>query len=154
DVCSSDLEEMRQRIGAALENALHENPTSYHLKRQLSLLQRASISTIHSFCMNVVRQYSYVIDLDPAFRIADEMEIDLLKHEVLDELFEERYGDEGSDLELFFAVVDMFSSDRSDVAVEELILKLHTFAKQNPWPEKWLESVANAYHVSEQKIGR
>src|SRR5699024_9489732 len=78
-------EEMRQRIGAALENALHENPTSYHLKRQLSLLQRASISTIHSFCMNVVRQYSYVIDLDPAFRIADEMEIDLLKHEVLDE---------------------------------------------------------------------
>src|SRR5699024_5461871 len=52
-------EEMSQRIGQALEKALKNDPTSYHLKKQLSLLQRASISTIHSFCMNVVRQYSY-----------------------------------------------------------------------------------------------
>lgn len=143
-------EEMRQRIGKALEQALEDNPTSYHLKKQLSLLQRAAISTIHSFCMNIVRQYSYVIDLDPAFRIADEMEIDLLKHEVLDELFEERYGDDGEEIESFFAVVDMFSSDRSDIAVEELLLRLHTFAKQSPWPEKWLEEVAKAYDVNEE----
>src|SRR5690625_430558 len=99
-------EEMRQRIGAALEKALHDNPTSYHLKKQLSLLQRASISTIHSFCMNVVRQYSYMLDLDPAFRIADDMEIDLLKHEVLDELFEEWYGQEDDQVQLFFNAVD------------------------------------------------
>lgn len=144
-------EEMRQRIGLALDQALQENPTSYHLKKQLSLLQRASISTIHSFCMNVVREYSYLLDLDPAFRIADDMEIDLLKHEVLDELFEEWYGQEGEQVQLFFDVVDMFSSDRSDVEVEELILRLHTFAKQNPWPEKWLEAVAEEYNVNEQE---
>lgn len=144
-------EEMSQRIAAALEGALDENPTSYHLKKQLSLLQRASISTIHSFCLNVVRQYTYVLDLDPAFRIADEMEIDLLKHEVIDDLFEERYGGEGEELERFFAVVDMFSSDRSDVKVEDLVLRLHTFAKQNPWPEKWLHKVTTAYDIDETK---
>src|SRR5699024_2174876 len=143
-------EEMSQRIGQALEKALKNDPTSYHLKKQLSLLQRASISTIHSFCMNVVRQYSYVLDLDPAFRIGDEMEIDLLKHEVLEELFEERYGEDGDELESFFAVIDMFSNDRSDAAVEKLILRLHTFAKQNPWPEKWLHNVTTVYDVDEQ----
>lgn len=142
-------EEMRQRIGEALDEALQQNPTSYHLKKQLSLLQKASISTIHSFCLDVVRQYSYLIDLDPAFRIADEMEIDLLKHEVLDELFEDKYGEEGDSLQQFFAVVDMFSSDRSDVAVEDLILRLHTFAKQHPWPERWLDEVAERYNVTE-----
>src|SRR5690625_3633028 len=142
-------EEMRNRIGLALEKAIKENPTSYHLKKQLSLLQRASISTLHSFCTTVVRQYAYLLDVDPAFRIADEMEIDLIKQEVMDEMFEDAYGMEGEKLENFFNVVDMFSSDRSDVDVEQLILQLYTFAMQNPWPEKWLKDVANVYLLPE-----
>src|SRR5690625_5383695 len=85
-------EEMRSRIGAALEEAIANDPSSYHLKKQLSLLQRASISTLHAFCTSVVRQYAYLLDLDPAFRIADNMELDLMKQEVLEELFEEAYG--------------------------------------------------------------
>src|SRR5690625_3829900 len=89
-------EEMRNRIGAALEKAIAEDPTSHHLKKQLSLLQRATISTLHSFCTAVVRQYAYMLDLDPAFRIADEMEVELIKQEVIDELFEDYYGDRKS----------------------------------------------------------
>src|SRR5690625_5889622 len=51
-------QEMRNRIGEALEKALAEYPESNHLKKQLSLLQRAPISTLHSFCMELVRQYA------------------------------------------------------------------------------------------------
>jgi len=142
-------EEMRNRIGLALEKAIKENPTSYHLKKQLSLLQRASISTLHSFCTTVVRQYAYLIDVDPGFRVADEMEIELLKQEVVDELLEEYYGKEESELSDFFTVVDMFSSDRNDADVGTLILKLFTFAMQNPWPEAWLHRVADAYDMDE-----
>src|SRR5690625_776794 len=79
-------QEMKNRIGHALEEAIAENPSSHHLKKQLSLLQRASISTIHSFCLDVVRQYAYLLDIDPAFRMADTMEIDLIKQDVIDEL--------------------------------------------------------------------
>src|SRR5699024_5809018 len=143
-------EEMRNRIGAALEKAIAEDPTSHHLKKQLSLLQRATISTLHSFCTAVVRQYAYMLDLDPAFRIADEMEIELIKQEVIVELFEDYYGQEGKEAEHFFTVVDMFSSDRSDVDVEKLILKLYTFAMQNPQPEKWLNTVASVYAIPEK----
>ena len=142
-------EEMRNRIGEALEKAIAIDPTSEHLKKQLSLLQRAHISTLHSFCTTVVRQYAYKLDLDPAFRIADEMEIELIKQEVIDEMFEDYYGKEGEELDRFFAVVDMFSSDRSDVEVEMLILQLYTFAMQHPWPEKWLENVAEVYNIPE-----
>src|SRR5690554_6036140 len=46
-------QEMRNRIGGALEKALEANPSSIHLKKQLSLLQRASISTLHSFCLDL-----------------------------------------------------------------------------------------------------
>lgn len=140
-------EEMRNRIAIALESAISEDPTSYHLKKQLSLLQRASISTLHAFCTSVVRQYAYLLDLDPAFRIADDMEIELLKQEVLDGMLEEYYGEEEEKLEAFFSVVDMFSNDRNDIDVAQLILKLYTFSVQNPWPEKWLARVANTYNV-------
>lgn len=142
-------QEMRNRVGLALEKALAEDPSSNHLKKQLSLLQRASISTLHSFCLDVIRQYAYLLDIDPAFRIANEMEIDLIKQEVMDDLFEEWYGAEGEDQQGFFAVVDRFSNDRSDVEVEDLMLDLYTFAVQNPWPEKWLDQLAATYDVPE-----
>src|SRR5690625_1618592 len=59
-------QEMRNRVGSVLEKALTEQPTSNHLKKQLSLLQRAAISTLHSFCMDIVRQYAYLLDIDPS----------------------------------------------------------------------------------------
>src|SRR5699024_1367395 len=52
-------QEMRNRVGIALENAIAKDPASSHLKKQLSLLQRASISTLHAFCMDIVKQYAY-----------------------------------------------------------------------------------------------
>lgn len=142
-------EEMRSRVGVALEKAIASDPASYHLKKQLSLLPKASISTLHSFCTTVVREYAYLLDVDPGFRIADELEIDLIRQEVVDELMEDAYSREGAALDRFFHVVDMFSSDRSDVDVSTLILRLYQFAMENPWPEKWLHDIAETYHLPE-----
>ena len=107
--------EMRHRISEALEKAINEDPTSTHLRKQLSLLNRASISTLHSFCLDVIRKYYYLIDIDPGFRIADSTEAQLLRDEVLDELFEEEYGK--PDNERFFRLVDSFTNDRSDTSI-------------------------------------
>src|SRR5699024_6029434 len=112
-------EEMCYLIVIALEEAFDHDPTSYYLKKQLLLLKRASISTLHAFCTTVVRQYAYLIDVDPSFRIADEMEMELMKQDILDELLESYYGEEYVS-SAFFTVVDMFSSDRNDDAVGEV----------------------------------
>ncbi|MEN2767684.1 helicase-exonuclease AddAB subunit AddA [Ornithinibacillus xuwenensis] len=140
-------QEMRNRVGQALEKALEQDPGSAHLKKQLSLLQRASISTLHSFCLDVVKQYAYLIDIDPGFRIANDMEADLMQQEVLDELFEDWYGREGEEQERFFQVVDRFSGDRNDVDVEKLVLSLYNFAVQNPRPHVWLDRLAEVYAI-------
>src|SRR5699024_7318181 len=132
-----------------LEAALDQDPKSVHLKKQLSLLQRASISTLHSFCMNIVREYAYLVDIDPAFRIATTMEIDLLKQDTLDDLFEEWYGKANEERVLFLDFIDRFSNDRNDHDVEELVLQLFTFAMQNPWPEKWLDELLTMYDIPE-----
>ncbi|NLG85648.1 MAG: UvrD-helicase domain-containing protein, partial [Firmicutes bacterium] len=76
--------EMRQRIGTALAQALSERPGDLRLERQLALLNRADISTIHSFCLKVIRRYFYLLDLDPSFKVADEAEASLIQQEVLE----------------------------------------------------------------------
>lgn len=139
--------EMRKRIGVALEKALKEKPGSLHLRRQLTLLNRASISTLHSFCIEVLRKYYYQLDLDPNFRIADETEAELIRQEVLEELLEEEYGLE--DNESFFDLVDRFSNDRADDEIQQMIIRLFDFSRSYPWPEVWLERMVEKYKMSE-----
>ena len=41
---------MRERIGEAIAKEIDKHPESENMRRQLSLLARANIMTIHSFC--------------------------------------------------------------------------------------------------------
>ncbi|WP_312286541.1 UvrD-helicase domain-containing protein, partial [Terrisporobacter sp.] len=75
--------EMRERIGDAIGKALEKNPEDSHLQNQLVLLNKASITTIHSFCLEVIKSNFHKIDLDPNFRIGDETECSILKLETL-----------------------------------------------------------------------
>ncbi|MEH7384701.1 helicase-exonuclease AddAB subunit AddA [Bacillus sp. JJ1521] len=142
--------EMRNRIGEALEKALKEDPASLHVRRQLSLLNRASISTIHSFCLEVIRKFYYLIDIDPGFRIADSTEAELLRDEVMEELFEKHY----SNLEnsKFFDLVDRFTNDRTDVELQNMIRKLYEFSRAHPTPNEWLKQIVEDYQVDDQTL--
>jgi ATP-dependent helicase/nuclease subunit A len=123
--------EMRERIADALTAALEENPASQNLHRQMALLDRASIMTLHSFCLEVVRNNFHSLDLDPAFRIADETESALLRLDVLEELFEEKYETEENG-SLFFQLLDSYGGGRDDSALREMILTLHRFTQSDP----------------------
>ena len=142
---SASAAEMRHRIGETLEAALIREPDSKHLRKQLGLLNKASISTIHSFCMEVIRKYYYLLDLDPGFRIADETEAQLLRDEVIDELFEMEYGKKDNDA--FFKLVDTFTNDRSDAALQDIVRAIYDFARSNPVPEHYLKSIVSMYDV-------
>ena len=86
--------EMRERIGAAIERALEENPQNEHLMRQLTLIHNAQITTIDSFCLFGLRNQFHTIGLDPGFRIAEEGELKLLRADVLGAVIEDAYGRE------------------------------------------------------------
>ncbi|MFE4711329.1 UvrD-helicase domain-containing protein [Paenibacillus sp. NPDC056722] len=136
--------EMRQRIREALDRALEEDSGNEHLRRQLALLGRASITTLHSFCLEVIRRYYQLIPIDPGFRILNEHEAEMMRQELLMELLEEKYGETGEDGgdSVFVALADWFSGERTDDAVHALIQRLHDFALSHPWPEQWLRDTA------------
>ncbi|MGB8454912.1 MAG: helicase-exonuclease AddAB subunit AddA [Anaerocolumna sp.] len=138
--------EMRERIGEAIEKKIAEMPDNHHLQKQVTLVHSAQITTIHSFCLNVIRNHFNTIDLDPSFRIADEAELTLLKSDVISDLLESYY-EEGKDDFLDF--IESFSSGKSDGAVEDLILRLHNFSMSYPWPEEWLEEKKGTFSITD-----
>ncbi len=141
--------EMKQRIRDALEKQLALNPQSNHLRKQLAMMGRASIMTIHAFCLEVVRRHVNLTPLDPRFRIANDTEIELLKQELLEELLESYYSQE-DEQSYFWRLVDTFSGDRNDQALFDLIQKLYQIALSQPWPEHWLREMAHIFDADEQ----
>ena len=132
--------EMKERIGDGISKKLEQDPTSSHLQKQLHLLQRASISTIHSFCLKVIRNYFHQIDLDPAFRIGNEAELNLIKGETLEAVLEELFDSGRQD---FLELVESYTTPKNTNQLEELILKVHTFSQSTTWPDRWLNNAVS-----------
>ena len=136
--------EMRGRIGKAIDEKLIKQPNNLHLQKQISLLQSAQITTIHSFCLNVIRNYFHRIDLDPSFKIAEESEITLMKSDVISDVLERWYGEERKD---FHAFIESYSYSKSDTPIEELILQLYSFSMSDPWPKTWIDNKKKMFDI-------
>lgn len=142
--------EMRDRIGTALMKALSETKDS-RVERQLALLPSAQISTLHAFCQHVIRKYFYTIDLDPAFSIAGEEELNLLRRQVLEDVFLSYYEDDEK-ASILYPLADMFGSDRGDDILMDTVSRMYTYARSLAWPEHWLKEAARAYDVAPDAV--
>ncbi len=136
--------EMRERIGAALERCLEADPDNQHLQKQTTLLHHAKISTIHGFCSYVIKNYFHKIDLDPGYRMADEGELKLIKGDVAEALLEEAYARKSEE---FISFVESYSAGKTDEGLAEMILRLHEFSSSAPWPNEWLNQIKENYDV-------
>ena len=139
--------EMRERVLDAIYKKLDDNPNSEKLLRQITLLNKASICTIDSFCLDVVRNNFYELEnLSPNFRIADTTEIELLKQEVIEDLFEKKYEEENED---FTKLIHTYTSYKDDTPLKDLILKICNYIQSNPFPEKWLREKIEMFNIGE-----
>ena len=138
--------EMRDRIRDALSAELIRGEldaeTREHLEKQMTLIFSADITTIDSFCLNLVREHFNICKTDPSFRVADEGELKLIAEEVMDRLLEEKYesNDEG-----FYRFVDAVSTGRDDSAVADAIRSVYSFAIARPDPEGYIASMTDEY---------
>lgn len=143
-------QEMRSRIQAALMKRLEtelDTDNQARLEKQIIFLSGAQISTFHSFCQTVLRRNFSRIDLDPKFRTGDTNELDILKREVIEELFEENYANGG---ETFKNFTDEFGGNvHGDEKIHEMIIELHEFSLSMPYPDAWLDSLAAPYDLPE-----
>ena len=140
--------EMRERILEAIDKKLEENPQNERLQRQITLLAKASICTIDSFCLDIVKNNFYEIGISPNFRIADTTELELLKLETIEELFEEKYESKQED---FLKLLDTYATYLSDDPLKELVLKIYNFIQSSPFPNEWLEEKIQLFNLESKE---
>ncbi len=132
-----------QRLGGSLKRVCELGAGDHpaRIRRQLALLEQARISTIHSFCNALLREYFYRLNLDPGFEVLDADEADLLKLQIADELFEEYYArsqaDDSSDD--FARFVRSYSTGAGDRKLIDLIVRLHNFLETLSDHAAWTE---------------
>ena len=84
--------EMREKISEAIDESLRQNPDDPHLQRQKLLIHSASISTIHSFCLNLIKNNIHMTDLPVSFSLISETENKMLLDQALDRILNRFYG--------------------------------------------------------------
>ena len=136
--------EMRERVSGAIAQKLSEDPSNEHLQRQSALIHNAQITTIDSFCLFLIHNHFQELGIDPAFRVADEAEIGLLRQDVLGALLEEKFAEKDP---AFLHCVECYTSGKRETVLEESILSLYRFAMSSPWPEEWLELHKQDYNI-------
>ncbi len=139
--------EMKQRLLDAIYKKIDESPNDEYLQKQILLLNRAHISTIHSFCLDVIRNNFFELGIPANFRVADTAEIEIMKQEVIEELFEQKY--EAEDKE-FLNLLELYTTYKDDAPLKQIILKFFEFIGCVPFPEKWLDEKVEEFNVQEE----
>lgn len=128
--------ELKERLVSKLNELIRQDPFNRELLRQQSLMSKANISTIDSFCSSVVKEFFYVLNIERNFRIADDSELALIKKDALKFTLDSMYADKEPD---FYHLVEAFSGTKDDSALENNIIKIHEFLRSHPYPDLWIE---------------
>lgn len=136
--------EMKERVRKALEKLSAENPEDENIKKQLSYIHNAQITTIDSFCTRVVKEHFEKIDMDPNYRIGDEAELEMIKSDIIEELLEEYYENANPD---FMNLAEQYTSGKLSDGIGELIEGLYKAAIGQYDPEEWLHKCSEIYRI-------
>lgn len=144
--------ELKHRIGQELKDRLSEMDRGVererygHLKRQLSLLQQAHISTIDGFCSELVRENAHMISVNPSFRQLTAEESLIIQGEVLTGVLSKWYEGGNED---FLDLVDTLAAGRDDRTLRQIVLDIYRKVLSHDDPETWLEEQKNIWDLSQ-----
>lgn len=137
-------QEMKERIAQRLTELLEEHPGDTRLQRQQMLLPQARISTIHSFCSDLVRENFYQLNISPDFRILEEHEWRLLREQAMVQVLEQAYAQASPD---FHAFLQGYRAERNDNRMMALIYELYDFLRTHPFPKRWMQQQLLAFEA-------
>ncbi len=151
--------ELRGKIASKLSEHIAANPGNRHIQRQMQRLFLTKISTVHSFCKDIIREYAYRLDIPGDFRVCDENEAFQLRTAAMELTLDEIYAnlEKYPDIQAF---IDTQGIGRNDADVPNLVLKLFDSSRSHLHPERWLDmcrrnaDVSNAFDASQTVWGK
>ena len=140
---NSAANEMKSRIAKALTDIIKNNPNNTNAKNQLTLLPSASICTIDSFCINLVRDNFFNLDIQQDFKILDEAQAFVVEDDAINSVIEEYYDADSND---FKALVELLSGAKDEKSFISTIKRINDYIMVQPFPINWLKKMANSYN--------
>ncbi|MFM1576657.1 UvrD-helicase domain-containing protein, partial [Helcococcus ovis] len=140
--------EMKDRIKKAISDRIKDvdSETKIFLKKQYNKTTNAQISTMHAFCIEVLRSYFYKLGINPAFKILTGSSLEVIKWQAMNEVFDDLYKTEDSQ---FYYLLDNFTRKYSDEYVKEVLFKLYTFINSQINPFEWFDYQIKKYHFKD-----
>lgn len=140
--------QMREKLRKKLDEAQEKFPESEHIAKQNVLVQSADITTIDSFCLGIVKEYFSNLDLDPSIGIGDPGMLEMLKYEVLDALFEEKYEQlKDGGAEAFALLLNLFGNGKSDDDLKNIINRIYRQIASFPDPDRYLAQARKGLEI-------
>ncbi|MBR2277992.1 MAG: helicase-exonuclease AddAB subunit AddA [Eubacterium sp.] len=135
--------EMRARISKKLTEISKLEPNNTHILGQISLLPSAKICTIDSFCINLVRENFFNLNIAQDFKILDNAEQMLIEDTVINDIVEEHYKSES---EQFKALIELLCSTKNDRDLISAVKRISSYISAQPFPNLWLDMCCEQYN--------
>ena len=130
--------ELRSRIFLSLNDKIAKDPSNIWLRRLAAICHSAKISTIHSFCSAILREYANILGISSDFRVADQAESGVIMAQVLEKVVDRQYENIENN-EAFSQLVSLLTSGRSDDKLVDTIRYIHEKLQSHPYPDKWVK---------------
>jgi len=138
--------EVRQRLNLALTKRVASRPDDRWLRRQLTLLPSMNVSTIHSFCFQLLRTHAAQLEISSGFRVMDDTEETALRKAVIAQTLEAFSSEAAASPDLPTdqqMLLDAFCT-ADDKPLEDVLLTLYQTANAVPFGETLLDASADA----------
>lgn len=141
--------EMKARIRKTLKESIEKtnNPKEKKIFReQLESLSTADISNFHGFAMKIINQFFHKLpELEPGYRVEDDVKIRAISKDVLDELFYDYFNSEDDKHKQFIAFLDDYSNGRNFDDIKKKIIALHGDIRNIPKYDDVIHGIIQEY---------
>lgn len=134
--------QMKEKISAAIGKKIALEPKNKRLRRQQLMLPYASICTIDSFCIGLVRENFHALGVSPDFELLDEGKRTILKNRAIETVIEQKHQNAAPD---FLHLCDLISDTRDDQKLISAVFRLYELSQAYPFPKKWISSLSREF---------
>ena len=137
--------ELKERLISSLYNLKDEYLTqgdisnARRIAKQISRVPMADISTIHSFCLNIIRNNFYTLGIDPNITTLDATKATIMLNDSINEVVEEQYEERREE---FLDLLDILGNEDNLINTIYMLYNAYRSVLEN---DKWLENVINIY---------
>lgn len=145
-------EEMKTRINKRITQMLDMCNTDStideaHLRNQQLLLDKAHISTIDSFCKDIVKTAYTRFDISPDYRIGDQAELKALQCKAVEEVAQDYYLRDD-----FEEIASLLTTATNDNTLKESVISFYSFLSALPFPQQWMQQTIEKLEISRNDI--